>query len=68
MLEASEPDLSKLGAGAVDHGAAAEAIEGVGYHGWLSIEVSDRGGLDGVNTSLRLAKVAYRRLVAANRS
>jgi sugar phosphate isomerase/epimerase len=67
-FHASEPNLAELGA-AADHGAAAEALEAIGYSGWVSIEMRPAGGADddkniaAVGRAVRRAKEAYGRVV-----
>jgi sugar phosphate isomerase/epimerase len=67
-FHASEPNLAELGA-AADHGAAADALEAIGYSGWVSIEMRAAGDVDdnknvaAVGRAVRRAKQAYGRVV-----
>lgn len=44
----SEPNLAVIGSGGVDHPRFAEALEGIGYEDWISVEM--RGGWNDPNT------------------
>jgi sugar phosphate isomerase/epimerase len=67
-VHASEPNLAELGTLA-DHGAAAEALEAIGYRGWVSIEMraasgaDDDEGMAAVERAVRRAKEAYGRII-----
>jgi len=63
----SEPNLDQFGT-AADHAAAAKALEAIGYHGWISIEMravgaQASGSMTAVERAVRLAREAYGRLV-----
>ncbi len=57
---AAEPDIGPFDAPAPAHGQAAAALEGIGYGGWVVVEMREQpSGLQAVERAVRFAAQAY---------